>query len=453
MREISYTFADGFRRGLRASSDNPRNNEALIQAVNVKVGQDGLMSVPELNQPLSATVDWPFPQLFIGTMRSFLCTRTSVYEIEDDWSLTKLFDSSAATYWSFADYGLFHVLCNGVDTYVSDTATGLFTKVTYSERIPQLSFIANLNGQLVGCGVRDGWNGGDMRTIVWSKVGQFDFTVDKTNVAGWTRMPMYGNAICGLKMGNMMVMYGDGGIVALIPVSAPTPTFETRVIAGFGIMGHGCVAGDDQRHVFVDEGGDLWLLDGRLTLRRLGYKEHVLSLGDDIRMSYDPKHEDFYISDSNKCYLLAHNQQLEQVGFISQFAMSSISQSIPTLAFTQGGLVGVASGDRGYVLIETDTLDFGIRALKTAQVTELGVSSIGEVSAAYRVRHATNAPWHMFPYVRANELGVVYNSRATGLDFRMIINIDSVQDVDIDYATIRMQTSDLRAIRGRLNVD
>lgn len=42
MREFEYTFQDGLKVGLRRDKKNPRNNEALTQAYNVRCGPYGV---------------------------------------------------------------------------------------------------------------------------------------------------------------------------------------------------------------------------------------------------------------------------------------------------------------------------------------------------------------------------------------------------------------------------
>ena len=117
----------------------------------------------------------------------------------------------------------------------------------------------------------------------------------------------------------------------------------------------------------------------------------------------------------------------------------------------------IDSGD--YELrLETDTLDFGQRGMKTLTVIETGMNyskSINpiEVSVKYKYNYMENSfsrtAWRllnregiMYPQITASELRVLVR----GADYR-----DS--KASISYINMRLKLSDKRSIRGRFNVN
>ena len=70
MRAYTHLFREGLTKGLRRSSTNPRNSQALIECHNVVPSEQGLKNFRELSQVSISggggtwdTVDFPWPQI------------------------------------------------------------------------------------------------------------------------------------------------------------------------------------------------------------------------------------------------------------------------------------------------------------------------------------------------------------------------------------------------------
>lgn len=112
-------------------------------------------------------------------------------------------------------------------------------------------------------------------------------------------------------MGDVVVVYGDGGVSVLLPVSSPYPTFGLQDMPddfpfGIGIKTDGeddpicrdAVAGDDMKQVFAGTDGNLWRLDrspSGAKATKLGFSEYISDLGTDLRIDYNATEGDFYI--------------------------------------------------------------------------------------------------------------------------------------------------------------
>jgi len=53
--------------------------------------------------------------------------------------------------------------------------------------------------------------------IKWSKIGEFDFTIDRQNLAGEMPMDWRGVIWAILKLGSGVMVYGSGGVTQLLP--------------------------------------------------------------------------------------------------------------------------------------------------------------------------------------------------------------------------------------------
>ncbi|GAF77589.1 unnamed protein product, partial [marine sediment metagenome] len=82
MKEFPSTFDEGLRKGLRTSDSNPRNSQAMITCFNLKSEEMGLVPYVPIANPLTGvSMDWPFPQLFLGQDVRVLATATAIYEL------------------------------------------------------------------------------------------------------------------------------------------------------------------------------------------------------------------------------------------------------------------------------------------------------------------------------------------------------------------------------------
>ena len=73
MREFETTFAKGLKKGLREDDENPRNEEALVECLNAKPSEDGLIPIVAITTPMDVSMAWPFPQVFDRPIADPVC--------------------------------------------------------------------------------------------------------------------------------------------------------------------------------------------------------------------------------------------------------------------------------------------------------------------------------------------------------------------------------------------
>lgn len=90
MREFETTFAKGLKKGLREDDENPRNEEALVECLNAKPSEEGLIPIVPITTPMAVSMVWPFPQVFDRPLAAAICDGiTNVgYSGDDPLSLT-----------------------------------------------------------------------------------------------------------------------------------------------------------------------------------------------------------------------------------------------------------------------------------------------------------------------------------------------------------------------------
>jgi len=165
MREYTITYKDGLIRGLRKSSNNPRNYGSLLRADGIVKEAGELEALPVLEaldvSTIAVTGSFPFPQVFQGRNWTLVCTPTEIYTY-DGVSFTLVYTSAEGSTWTVADFFDFLVLTNGLELITLNPETGNWSK--YLEcSIPYCLCITDVNGQLF-CGgpeasVSAGWLG------------------------------------------------------------------------------------------------------------------------------------------------------------------------------------------------------------------------------------------------------------------------------------------------------
>jgi len=87
VKEFETTFAKGLKKGLREDEDNPRNMEALVECLNTKPSEEGLIPIVPVTfsvTDVNANMSWPFPQVFDRPIADPICDRTTAVAYGDD---------------------------------------------------------------------------------------------------------------------------------------------------------------------------------------------------------------------------------------------------------------------------------------------------------------------------------------------------------------------------------
>lgn len=455
MKERSITLSK-FVTGLRKYSNSPINTETLVECFNIIPDNAGLIPSPTITQSINAvSVDHPFPQVFIGHVHWVCCTRSKIYTINADWTLTlqldlnvyyNSFPNAPQGTWHFADFFDYVVLTNGGVTVIYNPVD-LRWEYNDGVKIPTLGTVLNFNGQLIGSG-RDQIVG-DPKTVfgecssnflLWGKIGYADFTTDKSNVAGYRPMPWYGEIYKCLQLGDKIAVYGSGGIAIVGFDEVNTKLIKNLDI---GIASREAVAGDKKQHVFVDKKGNFRILKASLEHPDPIYNEFFSTmLGREIVVTHDSTEGRFYITDGVRSFVLTNS------------GLGEIAQAPTTLFDNIGGVFRgfYTNLNSSYGYITTDTVDLGSRGGKTIESIEVGASATAAIQVAVEFRNTKTEVFKSTSWVTTNPNGVA-TIPISGIEFKFKVRCLNYSDFKLNYITIHLKFDDKRFVRGLTNAD
>jgi len=487
MKEFESSYND-IARGLKAFGAG--KEIGLQECFNaMPMGDEGLLPHEEIQAISVATsylgdwrVAWPWPQVVFGSYYTLGFSQTddliSLFEMYydgADWSVDQMTDignASEINQVEVIDFGQFYgVSCFGYNTDnepVIETMIRMpgIEKPSYqfelarvyedasedykTPRFPKFICGCNFNGQAIVGGILSDhpmWNDRGLHSVCWSDIGTFDFNIERGRTAGFADMDwgVNGQGIVYkvMKVGNAVGVFGSGGISILLPVSEPMVTFGKKNISFLGIASGNHIAGDDSLVVFVDHYRDLWMMDSKFNLKKLGYRSWLSGLASSFKISYVPEKKRFFISDNTICYVLTES------------GMYSCHQQTPAVGVYQGELWGFVrdSGDYEW-RVETDEIDFKQRALKTLQFIEVhGASEQTETLVKYR-NNIADDEFKELPWKKLNNQGIVYYP-VSASDFKVSLKGDDYRESDylLSSLKLRVKQTDKRNIRGLYNAN
>lgn len=386
-------FLEAFENGIRRSTRQAPNTQALISATNLRarVGE-GLTPFVDITQSISSgtlsgasvTPAWPWPQLFRGNGITLLADKNALFSVDTStWALTAItvydwttynYDADTASSdtiptgtlaWRFVDLWDSWMLFNGTcvifktpfssKVFLQDSVT-IYTGATYNDgRLFYGGFdpsdffsLAAWNTYLAGyddelpaeLSVLSRNTGLDANWVWWSTPGAPDawwlyslpfmkygslkatptghFTDDmpywrqlwETKTAGAAVMPFSGSVHHIKQLGPYMICYGTNGVAALQPIDdhrafglVEIPGMDRGIGANINSVG-----GNEEVHAFVDEVGDVWVIDANLKAERLEYRQlfaAMIAANDVITVQYDPRNQEFWIGKSTESYVLS----------------------------------------------------------------------------------------------------------------------------------------------------
>ncbi len=448
MREYELIIDEAFRIGLVPIDGFTMNAQVLYECLGFRVGPAGLEGYKHLDNVLPSTLDihysWPFPQYVKGERYNVLVVRDNlihhediVYAISDDHSTVEHISTidqlhyGQGTMMEVVDFGEYLFMTNGVAMVYWDPDLVAWQTVASLPTVPMMRTICNLKGQAIGGNIVSVWGDCDETFIVWSKIGEFNFTPDQTNEAGYRRDPYGGTILATRRLGHRVVVYSSKGITFMIPVEETT-SFNFIEASNIGMVNQGAVDGSFERQIFV--GSDYVLREvTNEGIKPLGYKRFMEQLKDgQIIVRYEPSEENFYISNGEKTFML------------SPYGLSEIRQH-PS-AVWKGGMLPDTVDERTPYFI-TGPFDFGYRGLKTIFTMELDAIGVDEVSGSTSWAHNMNT-WGDTVYRSSNNMGIVSTTVSGNIfDFRFRFGIVSESTI-ISRLKVRYKMTDLRGIRG-----
>jgi len=502
MREFVQTLSE-FRKGLRKDSNMPRNSGLAVEAYNTRVGVAGLEVPPLIVYPITGapTVSWPLPQLVkitdlyltssglyfanysagnfvISSVAASTYALTTVYSGAGKSAYATPYVWNGAGTWintipprfTVADFGYYQIWSHPALTIKRAINAGLTAYVWSNILIglngsgmpPSVRCVCNFRGQLIaGMYSMYAETGNTVDNFVaWSEIGSVTPTVmfsngqyyiDRTiNLGGLARDPHKGTSgiyktgptspvYRVLPLGKAVIVYCKDKIFAMIPVVDPVPTFAIVPIHSFGIAGTWLIDGDEFEHAYIDFSGRLWRMKADLKPELLDYREYMNTLTmTNIVISKNVNYGDYYISDGTKCYLLTPYGLTQWFQYPTSIVYEDANKRLI-------GPISVSSDLSAS--IATDVLDFGVRALKTITVLEVGATGqvmTGNVDYKYKVTDATFTASRL---KTASNFGVI-TPIVSGTEFRLRVKGADYTKFDLDYLTVRYKYVDKRMIRG-----
>jgi len=258
--------------------------------------------------------------------------------------------------------------------------------------------------------------------IKWSDIGELNFTVGKSNVAGERPLDWKGYVYAVKKLRGKPIVYGENGVSFLVPSGI---VFGLDTIYRVGLKGKHAVAGDEAKHFFVDAFGQLWKLsDG---MQFLDYSEYLSTLNDSLVVSYDKLNNLVYICDGS-------------VGYVYDVVTGSLGKCQPNITgldYQSGVQYVTASATITTDPFEicTDIYDLESRVGKTIFSLEFGTDVTTALYAAIDYRRSKAADFVQTPWYLVSSVGNV-NITAYGREFRIRAKTLAYEYFELDYIKV-----------------
>lgn len=264
------------------------------------------------------------------------------------------------------------------------------------------------------------------------------------NEFGLAPMPWQGTVLHQKQLGDVMMVYGDGGMTALVP-GGPIATHGIRDLQGIGrtvgIASRSAIGGNTDGHVLVDGGGEVWRVGPNLQAERLGYG-HIFAgfLSDDIIVSHDHQRNEFYISGSPDS---AASYVLTETGL-------GKAPWVPTqVSFCEGGLISILLGDTA-AGVQVETNKFGSRRRKQIdQITTVTLTTVDTDATGWSViveyRFQKSKTFSQSASVACDARGVA-RMNVSGLEFRILLTHPDRTKADLDAVEVEMSHGGRRSL-------
>ena len=449
MKEAVTPIREAFTKGLRDQFDPQHNADRLSYARNLRPYSGGsrLQQIPEPIVNGVYTRDWPFPQLYLTSVGFFLCSRASLSHFSSIFEPYSTLAITGGGDWSVADFGKYAFLCNGVARAYIDPATGYLALHT-GNTVPVASACCDFNrGQLILGGIQQEWYDCGENHVVWSGVGKVNCTPGNNTEAGYMPMDFDGPIFCVKQLGQHVMVYGEQGICAMTPTIQPTATWGLRTFDVYGVPSRTAVTGDKKNHDFIDTAGDLWRLTANMELIRLGGKDFIAQISQQLVVTYHPRRDEVYVSGDEFHYV----RTKDGWGGPNYIPMSGAAYFKPKER-RLGGLAivpvkAVPDGLSEMHLI-TDIINFERAAIKELQWIEVQCTIAGqEASAAVDYKYSTEDTWSTSGWYALNKEGVAHIPVA-GTEFRIHVRVYTPTLFKVDAVKLRWKGGDNRFSRG-----
>jgi len=264
----------------------------------------------------------------------------------------------------------------------------------------------------------------------------------KLGSIGFIPMPWQGTVRAVRPLGQIAVVYGAGGVTALVPQSeSGLAIYRRDSVVDVGVLSRGAVGGDHRRQLFLDLARTVWGVTPDGGAQRYGYGEFTANLeADNVIITHDPDLWDFHISDG-------------VIGLVKTPTGCGQTEVFPThLSYIEEGLIGAYSPTTGATnafSIITTPFDMGLRGLKTIKAVEIAATDVTDLMVCVDYRFNRDVEFNRSLGVLATQEGFCFPIQS-GTDFRLVVTGIWGPAGKIDYITVRWALDDRRSVGGRL---
>ena len=276
----------------------------------------------------------------------------------------------------------------------------------------------------------------------------------RKNQVSMRPLPWQGTVLNLSQLGDSMIAYGSGGATALIEGA---PLVGTRKLLGWGkslgIAGRCAVGGGVEEHIVLDESGDLWRVQSNLVATRLGYSEYLSPmLSNDVIITHDSQHDEYYIADGVVSYLL------------NKDGLCRAPRTPTSVSFAQGGLVSIYMENDGTLVgspAPTDAVEivtqpfYGDSHRKVWEMNFVTVVSTDTDATGWQVavdyRFSKGAEWQRTDAVTCDERGTA-RVNVSGTEFRIVLSHADRTLGDLDNVELELSVGGKRSIDKWLTV-
>ena len=257
--------------------------------------------------------------------------------------------------------------------------------------------------------------------VKWSDIGNLDFSIGLSNVAGECPMDWSGLVYKIKKLGKNLVVYGANGISLMTPHDV---SFGLTNISTLGIKSRNAIAGNDFAHYFIDIMSNLYKFDSKM--EKLGYEEYLSSLVNPI-MFLDHSTKLLYICDGTK-------------GFVYNTEIGSMGEGpndITGMGYQDSFSYIASSSLTSIPVFEswTDIIDFGTRNAKTLHSIELGTDVTEDLWVSVEFRVNKQQAFIRLPWTIVNPAGIAYLF-CHGIEFRIGVKTNTYNYFELDSISI-----------------
>lgn len=456
MREISSVFEKGFLSGLRISPSLRTTVEYLSCCYNLVPSPYGLEPRQDVVNPISdvSADEWPFPCLFVLSRYILLFTKTGLFKVEDDWSLTFLLSADWGGRPQIADFMTFVVWstpngqwCLRDGAIVAELGGASFRSCCAyrGQLIVGDLTLPNGPGRTSSGNIENITPVSGPSLVAWSKIGSLEWEFNFGNEVGWAPMSWIGSVLAILPLGKELVVYGENGIAKMAPADSPAVTFGIADFGDIGLLNRNCVAGDGIAHVFIGTDKALYKVEPEKALSgegkiptRLGYEEFIKLLDSPI-VSFDTALRHWWVGDKNNCFILTDSGMGESG--VTPTNLGRLDGTLLGITFTNGA---------DCAIVETSPLSFSSRGIKTLMCVEADLESSNRVHGYTRWRGDFRKEFQRTKNIHLDPRGAFFPIIA-GTEFIVGLCSEDFHTLKVSKLWLHYKNTDKHFSRGVIN--